>query len=223
MASQRGERSEEPSARARREAAERERAGVGPREQELQQQVVGVGSHDNPKNEVTRRDMLRITAGTVVAISGVDVLEAAPPKPRFFTPAEFALVDELTELIIPADDHSPGARTARAAWFIDASLAESIEPASKEMWRDGLKRVEALSRELHGAEFMKATRPQREAVLTRMSAHESDPKAPEEPFFAELKGRTVHAYYTSKIGIHDEMQYKGNTLLTDFVGAEPSA
>jgi flavin-dependent dehydrogenase len=66
------------------------------------------------------------------------------------------------------------------------------------------------------------TPPQRVAVLTRMSAHESDPKTPGELFFRELKERTIYAYYTSKIGIHDEMEYKGNTLLTEFVGAELS-
>jgi Gluconate 2-dehydrogenase subunit 3 len=183
-------------------------------------QVVGVGPHDKTSKDVTRRDMLKITAGTVVAISGV--LEAAPAKPLFFTPAEFALVDELTELIIPADDHSPGARAAQAAAFIDKSLAESVEPEPKQTWRDGLKRVDAISREMHGAEFVKADRAQREAVLRRMSAFETDPTAKEEPFFRELKERTVHAYYTSKIGIHQEMEYKGNTLLTEFVGADPT-
>jgi hypothetical protein len=171
-------------------------------------------------SNLTRRDMLKITAGTVVAIGGV--LEAAPAKPLFFTPAEFALVDELTEIVIPADDHSPGARAAQVASFIDKSLAESVEPAAKQMWRDGLKRVDEISHEMHGVPFMKAQRPQREAVLTRMCAHETDPKAKEEPFFGELKERTVHAYYTSKIGIHTEMEYKGNTLLTEFVGADPA-
>jgi hypothetical protein len=184
-------------------------------------QVVGVGPHDKTNNDVTRRDMLKITAGTVVAIGG-GVLQAAPAQPLFFTPAEFALVDELTELIIPADDHSPGARAAQAAAFIDKSLAESVEPEAKQLWRDGLKRVDAVSREMHGSEFMKADRAQREAVLTRISASETDPKAKAEPFFGELKERTIHAYYTSKIGIHQEMEYKGNTLLTEFVGADPT-
>jgi hypothetical protein len=181
-------------------------------------QVVGVGPHDNQRNEVTRRTMLKATAGTVVAISGV--LDAAQVKPAFFTPAEFALVDELSEIIIPADDHSPGARVARVAWHIDARLAESFDQAPHTVWRDGLKLVDSLSRELHGAGFMDGTRTQREAVLTRMSAHESDPTLPEELFFRELKERTVHAYYSSKIGIHQEMEYKGNTLLTEFVGTE---
>ena len=73
---------------------------------------------------------------------------------------------------------------------------------------------------MNGVGFIEGTRPQREAVLTRMSAHEPDPKLPEEVFFRELKERTVHAYYSSKIGIHQEMEYKGNTLLTEFVGTE---
>jgi hypothetical protein len=168
----------------------------------------------------TRRDMIKTTAGTIVAISGV--LDAAQAAPAFFTPAEFALVDELSEIIIPADDHSPGARAARVASYIDARLAEATDPALHSTWHDGLERVGALSRELNGLGFMEATRPQREAVVARISANESDPKLPEELFFRELKERTVHAYYTSKIGIHQEMEYKGNTLLNEFVGTDAS-
>jgi hypothetical protein len=37
-------------------------------------------------------------------------------------------------------------------------------------------------------------------------------------FFKELKTRTARAYYTSKIGIHSEMEYKGNVSLKEFVG-----
>jgi hypothetical protein len=164
----------------------------------------------------TRRDMIKATAGTVVAISGV--LDAAQAKPAFFTPAELALVDELSEILIPADDHSPGARAARVAWYIDARLAEAPDPAVQAAWRDGLESVEAISRELNGVGFVDASRVQREAVVTRISANEPDPKLPEELFFRELKERTVHAYYSSKIGIHQEMEYKGNTLLNEFAG-----
>ena len=30
------------------------------------------------------------------------------------------------------------------------------------------------------------------------------------------------AYYTSSLGIHDEMEYKGNTLLMEFEGIDPA-
>jgi hypothetical protein len=47
-----------------------------------------------------------------------------------------------------------------------------------------------------------------------------NPRLPEEVFFRELKRATVHAYYTSNIGIHQEMEYKGNVMLEQFVGYE---
>jgi hypothetical protein len=129
---------------------------------------------------------------------------------RFLTPAEFALLDELTEIIIPTDEQSPGARAARCAGEIDRRLSESFEPDWPAKWRTGLLAVDDLSRELNGKRFMQATPAERLAVVTRMAASETDPKTPVEKFFGELKGATVGAYYTSKIGIHVDQQYKGN-------------
>ena len=51
-----------------------------------------------------------------------------------------------------------------------------------------------------------------------MSRAETDPKTPLERFFVESKARTVQGYYTSKIGIHQELKYKGNQFLPEFVG-----
>ncbi|PYO95153.1 MAG: hypothetical protein DMD60_13715 [Gemmatimonadetes bacterium] len=129
---------------------------------------------------------------------------------KFLTPADFATLDELAELIIPADDHAPGARAAGVAGYIDGRLAESLEPDWQARWRSGLQAVEGLSRELHGKPLLEATPEQRVAVLARMAAGESDPKTPAEHFFRELKGWTVRGYYTSKIGIHLDQEYKGN-------------
>lgn len=43
-------------------------------------------------------------------------------------------------------------------------------------------------------------------------------KTPLEAFFANTKRATIHGYYTSEIGIHKELRYKGNQLLAEFVG-----
>jgi hypothetical protein len=138
------------------------------------------------------------------------------------TAAELALLDELSELVIPADEHSPGAKAAKVAAFIDGQLAEAFETAERTDWRNGLSLVDRLSREINGKPFMTASEPERVAVLTRMSRNESDPKQPEEVFFRELKSRVVHAYYTSEIGIKQELEYKGNTYLAEFVGIDVS-
>jgi hypothetical protein len=50
-----------------------------------------------------------------------------------------------------------------------------------------------------------------------------DPGAPRpvlEGFFAATKRATIHGYYTSEIGIHKELRYKGNQVLAEFVGCE---
>ncbi len=140
------------------------------------------------------------------------------PAPRFFTAEEFRLVDELTEMIVPADEHSSGARGAQVAQYIDQRLAESFEPEPPQLWRDGLRRVDELCQSKHGQRFLNASEPQRVAVLTAMISDDKEPQTLEGRFFRELKARTVQAYYTSDIGIHKEMEYKGNTYLDEFVG-----
>jgi hypothetical protein len=163
---------------------------------------------------ISRRDMIQATAAGVAAAAALPLvkLPVAPPKPKFFTLAEFALVDEVSDMIIPTDPQSAGARAAGVAVFIDGRLAESFEKEQPERWRAGIKAVEALSREMHGKRFMESTPEQRLALLTRIAAAESDPKSDAEKFFKEIKGGTVRAYYTSKIGIHDDQQYKGNVI-----------
>jgi hypothetical protein len=169
---------------------------------------------------ISRRDMLGSAgaAAAALALPNLKVPQLKPP-PKFFTAAEFALLDELNDLIIPTDEVSAGARAAGVASYIDGRLAESLEPDVQARWRSGLHAVDALSRELHGKAFLAGTAEQRVAVLTKMSAAEADPKTPVEKFFKDLKWWTVFGYYTSKIGIHDDQQYKGNVYQTgDYAG-----
>jgi hypothetical protein len=173
---------------------------------------------------LTRREMLQATAAGAAAMALPSVHVPLPAgTPLFFTAAEFAVVDELSDMIIPTDQQSGGARAAGVAAYIDARLAESFEPEPPASWRAGLKAVEDLSHELTGKAFMESTAEQRLAVLTKMAAGESDPKTPAEQFFKEIKGSTIRAYYTSKIGIHDDQQYKGNVYQPgEFAGFDPT-
>ena len=56
-------------------------------------------------------------------------------EPMFFTPEEFVVVDQVTELIIPQDEH-PGARDAGVAEFIDLMAAH--DPKLQFPFRRGL-------------------------------------------------------------------------------------
>lgn len=171
---------------------------------------------------VTRRAMLKSTATAIAATPLLAETMPAPKppalSPRFFTPAEFALVDELTEIILPTDEHSPGARAAQVAAYLDTRLADAFTDESRQQWRAGLQLVEALAKEMHSKSFLQASVDQRVAVVTRMAQGERQPGKPEEKFFLILKQQTIQGYYTSKMGIHQEMEYKGNVYLKEYVG-----
>jgi hypothetical protein len=181
---------------------------------------------ESRSNDLSRRDLLKAAATVAAATplaSGEHLIAAvATPAnaPRFFTRRQYALVDELAEMIIPADEHSAGARAARVAAYIDGRLAASIEPERKQRFVAGLARVDELARETKGGAFMTLSPADREALVTRIAAEEEKPETVEGKFFVELKRQTIRGYYTSKIGIHDEMEYKGNVLQEEYSGID---
>ena len=195
---------------------------------------------------VTRRDALKlaaVAAATPLLPRGHVAAEAAARAGRFFSAAEMALLDELVELIIPADSHSGGARAAGVAAYIDGRLAQydpkiPVLKADQERWKGGLATVDALARAVSGKTFLESSPAERTALLERIAQpltgtgipteepEERRQPAVEKPetvgqrFFVELKSWTARGYYTSRIGIHDEMEYKGNRAIVEFSGVD---
>jgi gluconate 2-dehydrogenase gamma chain len=164
-----------------------------------------------------RRDLIKLGAGAALVAKTVGA-----QAHRFFTASEFLMVDELTEMIVPADEKSGGARAARCAEYIDRQLAEAFEQDERDRWRQNLQLMDTVSKQTYGTAFMDATPIQRTALLTRIAANEQHPGTPEEEFFSTLKRATIRAYYTSKIGIQDDLDYKGNVLQQgDYAGELP--
>jgi hypothetical protein len=146
----------------------------------------------------------------------------APSKPagRFFTPAQHKLVDELTETIIPKDSHSGGAKDAKVADFIDQHVGESGDKEQQQLWREGLRLIDSMSQHYTGKTFLDGSPEDRVAVLTVLSDNDHMTDLVEVRFFKELKELTVFGYYTSKIGIHDDLEYKGNRYNQEFIGCD---
>lgn len=187
-----------------------------------------------PKFRQDRRQWLKTSAATIGAsLLPLPMLaeESKPTKAEsksaenqsatsFFTPAERAEVEELTETIIPADARSGGAKAAHVAEYIEHVVGQSVNEEQKALWKEGLRLVDLLSQHRSGKSFAESSPEERTAVLTVLSENEQMTEFPEIRFFRELKRFTATGYYTSKIGIHDELQYKGNKLLLDFVGCD---
>lgn len=139
---------------------------------------------------------------------------------RFFTPSEYTLVEELSETIIPADSHSGGAKAAKVAEFIELRVRDYEDQTKQALWHEGLRLIDSMSQHYNGKSFVDASAEGRIAVLQVLSDNEQMIEIPEVEFFGELKRLTVRGYYTSQIGIHDELEYKGNRVLMEFVGCD---
>jgi hypothetical protein len=123
----------------------------------------------------------------------------------------------MSERIIPADDSSPGAKAARVSEYIDLIVSESPD-LTKQNWREGLAAINKMSRDKYNAAFADASADQQVQLLTEISKNEKSPTTLEERFFRTIKYATVDGYYTSEIGIKQELRYKGNTYLKEFTG-----
>ena len=143
----------------------------------------------------------------------------ARPALKALTPAQYATVDVLVDAIIPTDERSPGAREARVADYIDLLLSEA-DAEAKQLWIDGLAAVEAEASSRAGAPVAKLTALQVEALLAAISANERQPQTVAERFFVMTKRATIQGYYSSEIGIHKDLRYKGNQFLPEFHGCQ---
>ena len=138
-------------------------------------------------------------------------------QPKFFTADELATITILTDLIIPADDRSPGAKEGGVPAFIDLMVSESPEE-TQALWREGIKAVDQKSQRDSATSFRNATREQQTALLKEISRNELQPRTDLERFFRRIKNLTIDGYYTSEIGIHKDLRYQGNAYLKEFKG-----
>ena len=172
-----------------------------------------------------RRTALKLMAAGVAVerlqIAGQQLvaLAEAPTgyKLQFFSKAQDETLDRLTEMIIPADDHSPGAHAAKVRQFIDLMVANSEKPV-RDRWAADLKALDEDAKKRFQKSFSACGAAQQDQMMAAMAAGESHPSTKPEHFFVRLKQMTINGYYTSQIGIHHELQYKGNTPQAEFIG-----
>lgn len=168
--------------------------------------------------KLPRRALFQLVASGSLASAAMphgpcQVLQsAAPPSGpyqfQFFSPREAALFESVAEQIIPVDENSPGAREARVVEFADLMI-DTGSALVKEDWRSGLR---LLAAELRRSGLLD--------WLDRVSESEDDPRTVLEVFFRTIKEMTINGYYSSAIGIHQDLKYQGNTYVQSFPGCD---
>ena len=143
----------------------------------------------------------------------------AAPQLKVLSPSQFATLEVLVDAIIPTDQRSPGAKQARVADYIDLLLSEGDRELSLE-WIGGLAALDADAVLRFQAPFAKLGATQVDLILQTISRNEKAPRTLLETFFVIVKQATIRGYYTSEIGIHQDLRYKGNQFLREFVGCQ---
>ncbi len=134
-------------------------------------------------------------------------------QPKFFDADDFAALQSFTEILIPTDE-MPGAREAYCAYFIDFMLqsAEQV-PDLQNRWRAAMAALKL-------AGFHAADAKGRAALMETISRPERDAAASHPAYAAYklIKQLNTFAFYTSRAGMIDTLDYRGNTYNAEFPG-----
>ena len=154
----------------------------------------------------SRRDLLK-GAGVVAAASGAGAAQAQPPAAptrrealETLSATEADVLEAFCARLIPSDETGPGAREARAAHYIDRSLAGALS-ASREAYRAGLTALDARARQMRGQAFARLPEADQDVVLVALE--KDDPG-----FFGLVRGHALQ-------GTFGDPYYGGNA---GFVG-----
>jgi len=129
-------------------------------------------------------------------------IKPAVYRPQFFTAAEYAMVERLTEIIIPSDE-TPGAKEAGVAEFIDFMVANDPEPQYP--FRLGLAWLNAHAEQTNGKRFVELTPEEQTSLLEPLGFKNKARPGVESGvrFFNLMREFTVTGFYTSEIGFKE--------------------
>jgi hypothetical protein len=148
------------------------------------------------------------------------VLAAKDWAPRVLTARQNDAVVALSELIIP-ETETPGAKAARVNRFIDNVLFTAT-PGERDEFLSCLAWMDARCQSLFGADIASATAADQVALLKKFS-DEQTPSAEDRigfDFFRALKSMTISGYYSSEIGLKQELGDDGQLFLAEFRGCD---
>jgi hypothetical protein len=179
-----------------------------------------------------RRELLRRAAwmlgSAVSAPAALAILQGcsakepdgAEPGPvlKLLKAEQFNLVAEIAEIMIPKTDTS-GAKDAGVAAFIDSVLADVYPKDAQERFTAGLAEFAAAAAAASGKAFLEQEPAQRVAFVKRSLEKSLDGERNPKPFILMARELTLLGFYTSKVGITENMEYVA--VPTEYHGCVP--
>ena len=166
-----------------------------------------------------RRELLKMVAlatGGVVTggeffLAGCKNKDAAVAGTAF-SDNDIKFLDEVAETIIPKTT-TAGAKEAEVGKFMMMMVNDCYDEADQKIFHEGMERLNRACKNLHGAEFMKATPEIRKTYLKELDFDAkiyTKDKKKEDPthYFTMMKQLTLLGYFTSKPGLEQNFNYQ---------------
>ena len=184
------------------------------------------------RREAVRRVVAML--GGLTLVGGSSLMTACerqrPGGPRVpigqFTVEDIDLLDEIADTILP-ETRTPGAKAANTGAFMALMVTDTYKPEDAQVFRDGMRTLDALCFQTNKASFVAAKPEQRLALLEkvdreaksymdlRSAARKSrqaadsaaNAKDPPAHYFRMMKELAMLGYFTSEIGCTQALRY----------------
>ena len=143
------------------------------------------------------RNAILLVGGSLAAAPGSGLAQAVPRAKRFFAPAQFAVLSEVTDIIIPRTD-TPGAKDAGVPRAFDGLMRNWASAKHQAQFK-------ALVEEIGGLGLMKLPKAQRVELVRKFDA---DKLAAWDPTYVRFKDLVLTLYYLSEAGATKELRYE---------------
>jgi hypothetical protein len=146
------------------------------------------------------------------------VIASSSWSPSVLTARQNEAVIALTELIIPATD-TPGAKAAFVNRFVDHVLS-TADPKERTEFVEGLTWLDDRCRARSGKDVAGASAAELTDVVTPLAVAGTGVAADARgiAFFRAIKSMTITGYYTTEIGLRQELGDDGRMVLAAFEG-----
>jgi hypothetical protein len=151
---------------------------------------------------------LHVAAAAAQSVSGW--------TPKVLNAHQHETVAALVELIIPETD-TPGAKAVFVDRFIDSTLDAAPRP-ERTSFLNGLAWLDRRSTALYKKVFVGVTPAQQTELLTKLLEDGSTEPRAGIDFFNAIKSMTIAGYYTTEVGLQQELGDDGQLVLPSYVG-----
>ncbi len=163
-----------------------------------------------------RRELIRLAGATAGALALTSfapeelqalgrALHAARGAGEGLNADQMALVRAAADRIVP-ETTSPGAAAALVDQFVDRLAARWFSDEERQRLVDGLAGLDRRALQSDGRRFVALTSDRQDAILSSLELEAERAITPTETFWHQLKWCTLYGYYTSRVGIEEELK-----------------